>query len=327
MTVTYVSDPLHDDALAELRELGEVYLGYGPTAVAYEQVQDLVDAVLLRSETFDRDKIVESPRLKIIARHGVGWDNVDLDAAGDVGVWVTITPGRNSGAVAEHVFALALALGRNIPTASGRTRDGFWSQNKAELTGFELHGRTLGLLGFGSTGSLVLPIARGFGMPVLVTDPALDGARAEALGARKVGFDELLAGSDVLSLHIPLVASTRHIVDEAALARLHPGAILVNTSRGGLVDEQALVAALRSGRLSGAALDVLEAESVDMKTPLPYNRVPISELDNLIVTPHVAGQTDESLREVGRAAIACIRQALAGGVPDNPVNAVRVPVG
>ena len=324
MTITYVSDPIHDDVLAELRALGQVHLGYGPTAVAYQQVQDVVEAVMLRSETFDRDKIANSPRLRIIARHGVGSDNVDVDAATDAGVWVTITPGRNARAVAEHVFALALALGRKIPAAAGRTRDGFWSQNKAELTGFELHGRTLGLLGLGSIGSLVLPIARAFGMQVLVTDPVLDHAQVAALGARKVEFDELLAGSDVLSLHVPLVASTRHIIDEAALARLRPGAVLINTSRGGLIDEQAMVAALRSGRLRGAALDVLEAESVDMKNPLPHNTLPISALDNLIVTPHVAGQTEESLREVGRAATACIRQALAGAVPDNHLNAVHV---
>lgn len=324
MTITYVSDPVHADVLAELRELGQVHLGYGPTAVAYQQVQDVVEAVMLRSETFDRDKIANSPRLRIIARHGVGSDNVDLDAATDAGVWVTITPGRNSRAVAEHVFALALALGRKIPAAAGRPRDGFWSQNKAQLTGFELHGRTLGLLGLGSIGSLVLQIARGFGMQVLVTDPVLDVAQVAALGARKVEFDELLAGSDVLSLHVPLVASTRHIIDEAALARLRPGAVLINTSRGGLIDEQAMVAALRSGRLRGAALDVLEAESIDMKNPLPHNTLPISALDNLIVTPHVAGQTEESLREVGRAATACIRQALAGAVPDNHLNTVHV---
>ena len=324
MTITYVSDPVHADVLAELRELGQVHLGYGPTAVAYQQVQDVVEAVMLRSETFDRDKIASSPRLRIIARHGVGSDNVDLDAATDAGVWVTITPGRNSRAVAEHVFALALALGRKIPAAAGRTRDGFWSQNKAELTGFELHGRTLGLLGLGSIGSVVLQIARGFGMQVLVTDPVLDHAQVAALGARKVEFDELLAGSDVLSLHVPLVASTRHIIDEAALDRLRPGAVLINTSRGGLIDEQAMVAALRSGRLRGAALDVLEAESVDMKNPLPHNALPISALDNLIVTPHVAGQTEESLCEVGRAATACIRQALAGAVPDNHLNTVHV---
>jgi D-3-phosphoglycerate dehydrogenase / 2-oxoglutarate reductase len=325
MTVTYVSDPVHADVLAELRQLGEVHLGYGPTAVAYQQVRDVVEAVMLRSETFDRDKISDSPRLRIIARHGVGSDNVDVDAATDAGVWVTITPGRNARAVAEHVFALALALGRKIPVAAGRTRDGFWSQNKAELTGFELHGRTLGLLGLGSIGSIVLQIARGFGMQVLVTDPVLDQAQVAALGARKVEFDELLAGSDVLSLHVPLVASTRHIIDGPALARLRPGAVLINTSRGGLVDEQAMVAALRSHRLRGAAVDVLEAEAVDMKDPLSHNTLPISELDNLIVTPHVAGQTEESLREVGRAATACIRQALAGAVPDHHLNTVHVP--
>jgi D-3-phosphoglycerate dehydrogenase len=237
----------------------------------------------------------------------------------------TITPGRNSRAVAEHVFALALALGRKIPTAAGRVRDGIWSQNKAELTGFELHGRTLGLLGLGSIGSLVLPIARAFGMQVLVTDPVLDAEQVAALGARKVEFDELLAGSDVLSLHVPLVVVTRHIINGAALERLHPGAILINTSRGGLVDEQAMVEALRSGRLRGAALDVLEAESVDMKNPLLHSRLPIAELDDLIVTPHVAGQTEESLREVGRAATACIRQVLAATVPDNHLNTVHAP--
>ena len=188
-----------------------------------------------------------------------------------------------------------------------------------------MHGRTLGLLGLGNIGLLVLQIARGFDMQVLVTDPVLDHAQVAALGARKVEFDELLAGSDVLSLHVPLVASTRHIIDGHALARLRPGAVLINTSRGGLVDEQAMVAALRSGRLRGAAVDVLEAEAVDMKDPLAHNTLPISELDNLIVTPHVAGQTEESLREVGRAATACIRQALAGAVPDHHLNTVRMP--
>jgi D-3-phosphoglycerate dehydrogenase / 2-oxoglutarate reductase len=280
---------------------------------------------MLRAEIFDRNKIVTSPRLRIVARHGTGYDNVDLDAATDAGVWVSVTPGRNSRAVAEHVFALTLALARKVPTAAARTRDGLWSQNKAELTGFELHGRTLGLLGLGSIGSMVLQIARGFGMQVLVTDPVLDSAQVAALGARKVELDDLLAGSDVLSLHVPLTNTTRHIVDAAALARLRPGALLINTSRGGLVDETALVDALRTGHLWGAALDVLEAEAVDMKNPLPHNAVPIAALDNLIVTPHVAGQTEESLREVGRAATACIRQALAGDVPDNHLNTLPVP--
>ena len=220
-------------------------------------------------------------------------------------------------------YRLALSLARQVPTAAGRTSGGQWSEGKAGLTGVELHGRMLGLLGLGSIGSLVLEIARGFGMQVRVTDPFLDGDQIAALGARKVEFDELLVGSDVLSLHVPLSAATRHIIDKAALARLHPGAVLINTSRGGLVDEAALAAALRSGQLRGAALDVLEAESVDMKDPLAHSTLPISELDNLIVTPHVAGQTEESLREVGRAAIACIRQAIASSVPDNHLNTVH----
>ena len=322
MTEIYVSDPVHDDVLAELRGLGELHLGYGPGAVAYRDVARTVDAVLLRTETFGRQEIDASPRLRIIARHGVGFDNVDVDAATQAGVWVTITPGRNSRAVAEHVFALVLALARKVPTAVARTRGGSWSESKAELVGSELHGRTLGVLGLGSIGSLVLDIARGFGMPVLVTDRSLDAARAAALGVRTVELDELLSGCDVLSLHVPLTEATRHVVDAAALARMRPGALLVNTSRGGLVDEAALVEALRSGRLAGAALDVLEAESIDMKDPLAHNTLPIAELDTLIVTPHVAGQTEESLREVGRAATACIRQALAGAVPADPVNSV-----
>ena len=325
MTDIYVSDPVHDDVLAELRDLGEVHLGYGPAAVAYRDVQLRVEAVMLRTETFDRATIAGSPRLRIIARHGVGYDNVDVDAATQAGVWVTVTPGRNSRAVAEHVFALVLALARKVPLAAGRTRGGSWTESKAERVGFELHGRTMGLLGLGAIGSLVLPIARGFGMHVLVTDPAVDEARVAALGGRAVGFDDLLAGSDVLSLHLPLSSATRHVVDAAALARLRPGAVLVNTSRGGLVDEAAMVDALRSGHLAGAGLDVLEAESVDMKDPLPHNTLPIADLDTLVVTPHVAGQTRESLREVGRAATACIRQALAGGVPADPVNRVSVP--
>lgn len=325
MTAIYVSNPVHDDVLAELREIGEVHLGYGSSAVAYEAVQHVVEAVMLRSETFNCEKITNSPRLKIIARHGVGLDNVDLDAATRAGVWVTHTPGRNSRAVAEHVFALTLALARKVPTAVRRTRAGFWSEDKAQLTGVELHGRTLGLLGLGSIGSLVLQIARGFGMQVLVTDPVLDHAQIHALGGHKVELDDLLAGADVLSLHLPLGPGTWHIIDAAALARLRPGAMLINTSRGGLVDEAALATALRTGDLHGAALDALEGETVDMKDPLPHNTVPISELDNLIVTPHVAGQTDESLREVGRAAIACIRQALAGAIPDHHANTVPRP--
>ncbi|MFC7343932.1 NAD(P)-dependent oxidoreductase [Saccharopolyspora griseoalba] len=319
MPTIYVSDPVHDDVLADLATDGVVHLGYGANAVDYADVCESVDAVLLRAEEFPRGKIEASPRLRIIARHGVGTDNVDLDAAREHGVWVTITPGGNARAVAEHVFALILALARKVPEASNRTRSGVWGERKDGLTGVELNGRALGLLGLGSIGRRVAGIGRAFGMDVLVSDPAVDAESAEALGCRLVGLEELISSSDVVSLHAPLLPSTRHIIGSAQFDEMRPGALLINTSRGGLVDEAALVAALRSGRLGGAGLDVLEAESDNMRDPVSCNRFPIDEFDNLLVTPHVAGQTDEALAEVGGAAVACVRSALAGGIPDNAV--------
>lgn len=319
MTAIYVSDPIHPQVLDELSALGEVHLGHGPQAIAYSDISERIDAVMLRTETFTADKIAASPRLKIIARHGVGSDNVDIPAATRHGVWVTVTPGQNSQSVAEHVFALILGLARHIPSAADATRTGHWAARDG-LVGGELHGKTLGLIGLGSIGSRVVPIAAGFGMTVIVTDPFLTAGQVAAAGARKVERDELLAAADVLSLHVPLTPQTRHTIDGDTIARLKPGALLVNTARGGLIDETALVAALQSGHLGGAALDVIEAESVDMKDPLPHNRMPLADLPNLIVTPHIAGQTVDSLRHVGTAALTCIRQALAGDTPAHALN-------
>jgi D-3-phosphoglycerate dehydrogenase len=320
MTTIYVSDPIHQQVLDDLVTLGEIHLGYGPQAIAYREVCDRVDAVMLRTETFTAEKIAASPRLKVIARHGVGSDNVDIPAATEHGVWVTVTPGQNSQSVAEHVFALILGLARHIPAAAAATVNGQWAAARDALVGGELHGKTLGLIGLGSIGSRVVPMAAGFGMTVLVTDPYITPEQAAAAGARKVDREELLATADVISLHVPLTSDTRHTINADAIARLKPGCLLVNTARGGLIDETALVQALQSGHLGGAALDVIEAESVDMKDPLPHNRIPLGDLPTLIVTPHVAGQTDDSLRNVGAAALTCIRQALAGRTPNHALN-------
>lgn len=319
MPTIYVSDPVHDSVVAALHAEHTVHLGYGPDAVDYATISAAVDAVLLRAEDFGRDKIEASPELRIIARHGVGTNNVDLDAAREHGIWVTITPGGNSRAVAEHVFAMALGLARKVATASTRTRDGIWTEGKSALTGIELHGRTLGLLGLGNIGGHVAEIGRALGMDLLVSDPAVEDSRIAAIGGRRVDLDELVSRSDVLSLHAPLVPSTRHIIGAAQFDRMRPGALLINTSRGGLVDETALLAALRSGRLGGAGLDVLDAESTDMRDPLPHNELPLDEMDNLIVTPHIGGQTDEALSKVGHAAVTCIQQALDGDTPENAV--------
>ena len=187
MPTFYVSDEIHTDVLAELSALGQVHLGYGPDAVRYQDVRDGIDAVLLRAERFDREKIDSSPRLRIIARHGVGTDNVDIDAATDAGVWVTTTPGSNSRAVAEHVFALLLSLARKVPYGAAQTTSGQWASAKPHMNGFELHGRTLGLLGFGNIARMVAGIAQGFGMHVLVHDPFVAGFRHP--GRRRLSGD------------------------------------------------------------------------------------------------------------------------------------------
>ncbi len=320
MPVIFVSSPIHEDVLTELRNLGTLFCGFGPDAVPYEDIMGEVEAVLLRSGTFTGQMIADSPNLRIIARHGVGTDTVDIPAATARNVWVTNTPGANSRAVAEHVFALILSLCRKVSIAFARTQNGEWAGDRMALTGVELNGRTIGLLGLGNIGRHVARIAEGFGMRVLVTDPALRQGSDPSL--HLIPFDELVRESDILSLHLPLLSSTRNIIDAAAIERMKDHAILVNTARGGLVDEIALVHALRNGRLGGAALDVLDAENADMTDPLPHNRIPLTEFPNLIITPHVGGQTQEALMRVGQIATDAIRCVLEGSRPDCAVNDV-----
>lgn len=320
MISIYVSDPVHDDVLTSLAQNSQVYLGFGAAFVDYDEVCDQVDAVLLRAENFDADRIARSPRLRIIARHGVGTDNVDIDAATAAGIWVTTTPGSNSRAVAEHVFALMLSLARHTPLGVAQTSAGHWGEAKARMHGLQLHGRTLGLLGFGNIARLVNDIAQGLGMRVLVHDPFVNPDAIAASNAETCDFQTLIGEAHVLSLHLPLTAQTRHVLNADTLTRLRPETLIINTSRGGLIDETALAKALTDGQLGGAALDVLEAEQIDMADPLSHAQLPIGELPNLLVTPHVAGLTDEAFRNAGTAALRSITQVLSGQAPDDAVN-------
>lgn len=320
MPTIFISSPIHPDAVTAASALGDVVLGYGDDAQRYEDVQAEIDAVILRSGRFTEAMIAASPKLQIIARHGAGVDTVDIDAATAHGVWVTNTPGSNSRSVAEHVFALALGLARKVTLASEQTRNGNWAGDRVALDGIELEGRTLGLLGQGSIGSHVATVGRALGMQVKVSDPALDQTREDV-----VDFDTLMREADVLSLHIPLLPATRHIINAAAIDKMKDGALLINTARGGLIDEAALAVALRSGKLAGAALDVLDAENTDMTAPLKHNSLPIADLPNLIVTPHVGGQTHESLLRVGTAAAAEVASVLAGDTPRFAVNNIVSP--
>ncbi|MDF9277604.1 hydroxyacid dehydrogenase [Arthrobacter sp. EH-1B-1] len=319
--VVYVSDPIHPDVLNKVQSICTLRFGFGLSKVNYLDVADTVDAVILRGETFTSEMIARSPRLKIIARHGVGTDNVDLQAASEHGVWVTSTPGANSNAVAEHVFALLFSSARKLSSAQRAVVAGKWSEDKENLIGFELSGRTLGLIGFGSIGRRVAQMAVGLSMKVLVFDPYASAVDVEAAGAASVELDDLLRVCDVVSLHLPLLASTRHLLGRDQIALMKPSALVINTSRGGLIDEDALLAALDSGAIAGAALDVLEAENVDMRNPLPHSTLAAAEREGLTVTPHIAGQTIEAFLEAGNLAWESVQDVLSGRPPKRTVNA------
>lgn len=316
MSLIYVTSPIHLDVLQALSSLGDVKLGYGAHAVSYADVQHNVDAVFLRGGHISTEMLAASPKLRIVARHGAGYDNVDYKAAAELGVWVTNTPGANRRSVVEHVFALMLGISRKIQLATDQTRNGIWAADRLSLTGIELEGRTLGLIGFGDIGQHVALVAEAFGMKVLATDPAY----ALSFDKRLVSLDTLLAQSDVISLHVPLEAGTENLIGAPEIENMKKGAILINTSRGGVIDEAAVADALRSGKLGGAGVDVLAAENTDMITPFSCNTFPVSDLPNLLVTPHVAGQTNESLLRVGMSAVDAISAVLRGEEPLHPVN-------
>lgn len=313
--LTWVPRPVHEDAIERLREAGAVARGYGGDAVPYDVVAARVTGVLLRTAEFGRAEIEAAPRLRVIARHGAGVDTVDVAAATEHGVPVTITADGNAQAVAEHVFALLLAVARHVVAADDVVRAGAWVPGRAGLVGTELHGRRLGLLGCGRIGRRVVRIGQAYGMPVSVCDPALSEDDAVALGIELVSREQLLATSDVLSLHLPLTGSTRGIVDEDALAALPAGAILVNTARGGLVDEAALVRVLASGHLGGAGLDVVACEPL-----LP--RDPLASAPRVVLSPHIGGQTAEAMRRVALGAAGSICDAYAGRPLRHVVNEV-----
>ncbi len=311
--LTWIPRPVADEAVAHLRAHGDVALGYGPGAVDYGVIASRTTGVLLRTAEFRRQHIDLAPNLRIIARHGAGYDTVDVDAATERGIPVTITGAANADAVAEHVFALMFAVARNIATADRAVRDGAWTTARGELTGIEIAGRTMGLLGCGRIGRRVATMAAALGMTVAVCDPALSAADAEALGMRLTAKDELFRISDVVSLHLPLTADTNKIIDHRALGALPAGAILINTARGGLIDEDALLEHLDNGHLAGAGLDVLAAEPPPAGDPLAAH-------PRTVLTPHIGGQTHEAMRRVAMDAAQSILTAYRGETPANAIN-------
>jgi D-3-phosphoglycerate dehydrogenase len=263
-------------------------------------------AVVAGVEIYDEDVLAAAPRLKVIARLGVGLDNIDLDACRRRGIAVANVPGGNANAVAELALALMLSVLRRIPMMDAGIRRGVWDR----FTGRELTGKTVGLVGFGATSRELARRLRGFDVELLVTDPALDLAAAAELGAAEASLPDLLAASDVVSLHAPHTPATHHLADAAFFRAMRESAVFVNTSRGGLVDEAALHEALRTGEIAGAGLDVWEVEPV-----APAN--PLLRLDTVVATTHGAADTVEAYRTVGLSTARAIVDVFSGRRPEH----------
>jgi D-3-phosphoglycerate dehydrogenase len=302
---------IRPEAAAHLGERCEVHVLPG----AYPAEDMLIaacanaDAILARLGTVTRRVIEAAPRLRVIARHGVGVDAVDLEAATVRGIVVTTTGAINAAAVAEYTFALLLALARKVVPADAGMRRGAWSRDP--LVGMELDGKTLGIVGLGAIGQRVARQALGFGMRVIAHDPNVP--TPPDAGIRMVSLVELLASADIVTLHTRFTPGTAKLIDAATLAAMRPNALLVNTARGELVDEAALTAALRNGGLAGAALDTFAEEPLSAESPL-------RAMPNVVLSPHVAGQTAEAVVKVGLAAADAILDELAGRRPAHVYN-------
>lgn len=255
-------------------------------------------------DDIDRNVIEAAHQLKVISRYGVGVDKVDLDAAKENGIVVTNTPGANSVSVAELTIGLIISLARMIPAASEATKTGEWPR----MSGLTLAGKVIGLLGFGSIGKNVARRLQGFDCTVIAYDPSYDSATGEDLGVQFRLRDEIISEADFLSLHIPLTSDTQGMVNTAFLRKMKPGAFLVNTSRGELIDEGGLLGVLTSGQLRGAALDVFAQQPPGIDNPL-------LALPQVIATPHMGAHTDGATNAMGWAAMRDCLAVLRGEEP------------
>lgn len=313
-----VSDPLAEAGLTLLREAGldvAVRTGLSPTELI--TIIPDYDALIIRSGTRVTNEVIAAAKnLKVIARAGVGVDNIDIPAATQAGVIVANAPTGNVAAAAEHAIALMLALARNVAEAHRSMRAGEW--NRKAFMGVEICNKTLGLIGLGRVAGHVCRRAVGLGMTVLAYDPYVTADYAGKMGAELVDLDELLAQSDFISLHLPLNDATRHLINSKTLAKMKPEARLINTSRGGVISEADLLAALDAGQLAGAALDVFEQE------PLPATS-PLRQHPKIILTPHIGGSTTEAQYQVALDAATQVIEALNDRPARYAINAPLIP--
>jgi D-3-phosphoglycerate dehydrogenase / 2-oxoglutarate reductase len=305
--------PNLDAARRVLSDLdAELRLAAAATPDAIVQAARSADAVLVTYAQITGDMIREMRRCRIISRFGIGVDNVDIAAATAAGIVVTKVPDYCVDEVSDHAMALLLAAVRKIPSADARVHAGEWKMPSV-VPIHRLRGTALGLVGFGRIPQVLAPKARAFGMRVMASDPFVPKPVMDAAGVEAVTFEQLVDRSDYISIHVPLTKETHHLFDAGVLARMKPTAYLVNTARGPIIDEAALIDALEAGRIAGAALDVVEHEP-----PPPGSR--LLACRNLILTPHTGFYSEESLVDLQTKATEEVVRVLAGQRPRNPVN-------
>ena len=307
-----VSDNISPKGVDILKKAGlevDVHTGLSPEEFKKEIGE--YDALIIRSATKVTSDIIEAAdNLKVIGRAGSGLDNVDRIAATKKGIVVMNTPGGNTITTAEHAVALMLSMARQIPQATSSMKAGKWEKKK--FRGVELYGKILGIMGLGNIGAHVARVAHGMGMNVITYDPYLSEEKAKRLGVRVVPLDKLIASSDFITIHTPLTKETKGCINKESISRMKDGVRIINAARGGLVDEEALYEALKSGKVAAAAFDVFEKE--------PPEGSPLLELDNMVTTPHLGASTDEAQENVATAVSEQIVDYLLHGTIRNAVN-------
>lgn len=307
-----LTGPIHDAGRACLEPIAELAtVPSGREADLVDAITDADGLIVRANGEITRRVLANGRSLKVVGRHGVGVDNIDCAAAAELGIVVVHTPYANDRSVAEQTLAFLLHLAKRLDESDAAVRSGNWAFRE-RLPGRELYDRTLGIVGLGRVGLRVARLARALGMCVLYADPRRDLGAEHDLGLIATSLDDLLVDSDAVSLHVPLVAGTHHLIDQRALALMKADAYLINTSRGGLVDEAALLDALRNDRLGAVALDVFEQE------PLPRDH-PLLGHPRVLTSPHSAAMTDAAARRMSLVA-EDVRRVLVGEAPLHPVS-------
>jgi D-3-phosphoglycerate dehydrogenase len=311
LPVVLIADKLAQSTVAALGDQVEVRWVDGPDREKLLAAVADADALLVRSATtVDAEVLAAAPKLKIVARAGVGLDNVDVDAATARGVLVVNAPTSNIHSAAEHALALMLSAARQVPAADATLRERTWK--RSSFSGTEIFGKTVGVVGLGRIGQLVAARLAAFGTHIVAYDPYVSHARAAQLGIELLSLDELLSRADFISVHLPKTPETAGLIGKEALAKTKPGVIIVNAARGGLIDEQALADAINSGHVRGAGLDVFATE--------PCTDSPLFDLPQVVVTPHLGASTAEAQDRAGTDVAASVRLALAGEFVPDAVN-------